>query len=163
MVRVRCFSAAAPLCLCSFFSTHSFAGLRALDEDAVVVRRSELIVVGRLKRGSVKYVPHKHVAHPTIPGNPASWEHHAMLTISEVLKGKTKENEMTIVLRYGLDPAVGGHLETDVHPTDGRGHRKDHPRKASFTNHRARHVESQTTQALRMRIQKECSIIRAAA
>ena len=37
-----------------------------------------------------------------------SWEHHAVLLISEVLKGNTSITSMPIAIHYGLEPAVGG-------------------------------------------------------
>ncbi len=57
----------------------AIAWLRPRYEDATVVGRSELIVVGRLVAGSIKYVPHARK-----PDRGRSGEHHANLVISEV-------------------------------------------------------------------------------
>ncbi len=66
-------------------------------EDATVVGRSELIVVAHLKEGSIVKVSHE--------GSPvagASWEYHAKLEISTVLKGKCDAKEIPLVIHYGL-------------------------------------------------------------
>ena len=72
-------------------------------EDATVVERSELIVVGHLEADSIKYVPHKRKA-----GEGRSWEHHATIVISDVLKGSSDSRSIPIILHYGLSPRVGG-------------------------------------------------------
>jgi hypothetical protein len=72
-------------------------------EDATVVERSELIVVGHLEADSIKYVPHERKA-----GEGKSWEHHATLVISDVLKGSSASRGIPIILHYGLSPRVGG-------------------------------------------------------
>jgi|GEM_PF-1341284 len=77
------------------------AGCRFPFEDGVVVERSELIVVGRLDRTSITYVPHDRKA-----SEGRSWEHHAKLVVSEVLKGSFTGKEIPIVIHYGLDPVV---------------------------------------------------------
>lgn len=72
-------------------------------EDATVVERSELIVVGHLEADSIKYVPHKRKA-----GEGKSWEYHATLVIRDVLKGSSESRGIPIILHYGLSPRVGG-------------------------------------------------------
>ncbi|MHC4252624.1 MAG: hypothetical protein ACYS9X_26195 [Planctomycetota bacterium] len=99
------------------------AWLRKRLEDAVVVERSQVIVVGRLKRGSIEYVPHKRK-----PNEGASWEHHAILIVSEVLKGTLDEREIPIIIHYGLTPVVGGYVKRDSFTLDCRGSRKDYPK-----------------------------------
>lgn len=79
------------------------AWLRLRYEDATVVDRSELIVVGHLKGGTIQYVPHKKEPHEG-----ASWEHHAVLVITKVLKGKCSSAKIPTIIHYGLDPRVGG-------------------------------------------------------
>jgi hypothetical protein len=74
--------------------------MRQSYDAAIVVERSELIVVGRLARESIRYVPHKDA------GRGQSWEHHATLLVSEVLKGKEQAEEIPIVIHYGLGPHV---------------------------------------------------------
>jgi len=86
------------------------ARLRWHYDDDKVVTRSELIVVGHIRDGSVRYVPHK-----VPPGHGMSWEHHAVLVVTEVLKGRTPGREIPIVLHYGLDPNVGGRMMYDSH------------------------------------------------
>lgn len=79
------------------------AWLRRQHEDAPVVERSELIVIAHLDKDSIKYVRHE----KTGEGG-RSWEHHATLVVTEVLKGTLKETQIPIVINYGLDPRVGG-------------------------------------------------------
>jgi hypothetical protein len=73
------------------------AWLRPTFEDATLVARSELIVVAHLKAGSIQHVPHKR-------DDSRSWEHHATLVITKVLKGKCDKTEIPIIIHYGLDP-----------------------------------------------------------
>jgi hypothetical protein len=72
-------------------------------EDATVVERSELIVVAHLKEGSVRKVSHEKP-----PNGGASWEHHAVLVITKVLKGKCDKQEIPLIIYYGLLPLVRG-------------------------------------------------------
>jgi hypothetical protein len=76
-----------------------YAWERPTFEDATVVKRSELIVVGRLKPDVVRHIPHKKQ-----PGEGTSWESHAVLVITQVLKGKCDQAEIPIVIHYGLEP-----------------------------------------------------------
>ncbi len=85
------------------------AWLRVPVEDAQLVQRSEVIVLGRILRGSVVHVPHQ-----TRPGEGASWHHLATLAVSEVVKGSLKDKALAVVLHYGLTPVVGC---LAVHPT----------------------------------------------
>jgi len=79
------------------------AWLRPRYEDATIVERSELIVVGHLEADSIKYVSHKRKA-----GEGRSWEHHVTLVISDVLKGISDSRSIPVILHYGLSPRVGG-------------------------------------------------------
>jgi len=72
----------------------ALAWLRPRYEDATVVERSELIVVAHLKEGSIQKVFHGN--------NGASWEYHATLVITKVLKGKCEKQEIPLVIHYGL-------------------------------------------------------------
>lgn len=98
--------------ICTFVTTLvnsiCYGWLRARVEDAVLVERSELIVIAHLKADSIKYVLHKHEKNEGM-----SWEHHAVLAVTEVLKGKLDEKEMAIVIHYGLDPYIGGYYLKD--------------------------------------------------
>jgi hypothetical protein len=91
------------------------AELRRSFRDDEVVARSELIVVGHLRPGTIEYVPHQ-----TRPGDGRSWEHHAILTITQVLKGSTDAEELPIVIHHGLNPlvrgqqTVGGHVRASI-------------------------------------------------
>lgn len=80
-------------------STAAHGWMRLRYEDAIVVERSELIVVGRLNGESIREVPHERR-----PEEGQSWEYHATLTITEVLKGKAPGEEIPIVIHYGLTP-----------------------------------------------------------
>jgi hypothetical protein len=77
------------------------AWLRPVYEDADVVARSQLIVVGHLQRGSIVYVPHRRRPH-----RGHSWEHHAALVVRRVLKGKGKlaRRELPLIIHY--EPAA---------------------------------------------------------
>jgi hypothetical protein len=83
-------------------SSSAGAWLRAPVEDAELVQRSELIVVARVVRGSVVYVPN-----PKQPARGTSWHHLATLAIGEVVKGTLREAQLPIVIHYGLTPVVG--------------------------------------------------------
>lgn len=79
------------------------ARLRATVEDAQLVQNNELVVVGHLLKGSVKYVPRE-----VKPDEGRSWHHTATLVVTETLKGKTEAKEIPIVIHYGLNAKVGG-------------------------------------------------------
>ncbi|MBN1554844.1 MAG: hypothetical protein JXA11_08860 [Phycisphaerae bacterium] len=79
------------------------AWLRPSHDDATVVERSELIVVGHLDAASIQFVLHKNKPHEG-----RNHEHHATLVIHEVLKGSEKKKSMPITIHYGLTPRVGG-------------------------------------------------------
>lgn len=81
------------------------AWMRVRYEDEQVVKRSELIVVGALKEGSVVVV-----THPREGESGRSWETHATLRIRKVIKGECWASELPIVIRYGLDIQVDGQL-----------------------------------------------------
>ena len=100
MIRKMAFLAALLALL--FCAQISHAWLRPIFEDATVVERSELIVVAHLKEGSIQYVPHNRR-----PDEGRSWEHHATLVITKVLKGKCDNAEIPVVIHYGLTPVVG--------------------------------------------------------
>lgn len=85
-----------------FWSATAGAWIRMEYEDMAVVDRSEAIVVGRLDKDSIKYVPRGD------NGGGASWEYHATLAVSETLKGSLKDKQIAIVINYGLDPLLGG-------------------------------------------------------
>ena len=80
----------------------ALAWLRPQFEDATVVERSELIVIGHLKEGSIQEAPHN-----TLPGQGVSSEYHATLVIAKVLKGKCDKEEIPLIIHYGLTPFVG--------------------------------------------------------
>jgi len=97
--------------------------MRPWYEDAVVVERSELIVVGHLKEGTIEYVRHKRKA-----SEGASWEHHATLIVTEVLKGTCDEEEIPVIIHYGLTPVVGGFVKRENFMLDSRMGRDDYPK-----------------------------------
>src|SRR5215813_12890747 len=75
--------------------------LRPWYEDITVVQRSELIVVGRLKRGSIVSAS---------PGEGFA-QYHARLAITNVLKGSIEETEIPVIIYHGLTPLVGGYID----------------------------------------------------
>lgn len=89
------------LLLLSVISGRALAWIRPTFEDAIVAERTELLVVAHLKAHTVKKVPHERQ-----PGDGASWEHHATLVITDVLKGKCDKREIPVILHYGLKPVV---------------------------------------------------------
>jgi hypothetical protein len=98
-VKVAILGLAAVLVL----SSQAYSRTRLPFEDHVVVERSDLIVAGFLRESSITYVPHQNRA-----GLVESWEHHASVVVTEVIKGQTHEKEIPIVIHYGLAPKVGG-------------------------------------------------------
>jgi hypothetical protein len=93
---------AASLLLLAWCVPHCHAWLRPVYEDVTVVERSELIVVARLKQGSIQHVEHERKG-----DEGRSWEHHATLVITQVLNGKCDKTEIPIIIHYGLTPIVG--------------------------------------------------------
>ena len=91
--------------------------------DAEIVSRAQLIVVGRIKPDTLTLVEHK-----TRPGSGLSWEHHGVLIITEVLKGRMVEKEIPVIIHYGLDPVVGGEVETEHLTIHQRSLQPDYPK-----------------------------------
>lgn len=106
-----------------FANSICYAWLRMRVEDAVLVERSELIVIGHLKADSIKYVPHKREKNEGM-----SWEHHAVLAVTEVLKGKLDGRKIPIVIHYGLDPYIGGRCPKDGGKINIHASQKDFPK-----------------------------------
>jgi hypothetical protein len=103
------------LILLSTCAITTLAAQRASYEDATVVARSELIVVGHLKDNSIQNIPH---------GN---WsENHAILVISEVIKGKSTNQEIPIIIHYSVDVVLGRDARDNEFEMFG-GARKDYP------------------------------------
>ena len=69
----------------------------------VVVKRAELIVIARIKTGSVKKNFHDHG-----PGRGFTYEHSAILIVSHVIKGELHQPELPIMIHYGLLPVSNG-------------------------------------------------------
>jgi hypothetical protein len=101
------------------------AWLRPSYEDATVAERSELIVVARLKESSINKVPHDKPL-----GEGESWEYHATLIISKVVKGTCEKKEIPVIIHYGLTPVVSvedkgvpmGHVKILDTGNSDRGH-----------------------------------------
>jgi hypothetical protein len=92
------------LALVAAMSQQNSAGfLRGQYEDAEVVDRSELIVVGRLQRDSITLISHGDREHPI-----SWWENSAILIVEQVLKGDCNAPSIPIMIHYGLSPAPGG-------------------------------------------------------
>jgi len=83
--------------------TVSYAWMRRHYSDSEIVSRAELIVIGRIKADSIVYVPHE-----IKDSAGASWEYHAELLISEVVKGTNTASSMVVSIHYGLTPIFGG-------------------------------------------------------
>ena len=98
------------------------AWLRRAYSDAEIVSRAELIVVGKVKPGSIVLVPHE------TKDQGASREHHAELLIDEVLKGQTSTTSMVVSIHYGLDPVVGGYTSNRFGMLDARSTRTNYPK-----------------------------------
>lgn len=81
-------------------SRSAYGWLRPWYEDITVVQRSELIVVGRLERGSIVSAS---------PGQGFS-QYHARLAITKVLKGSLEEAEIPVIIYHGLTPLVAGYI-----------------------------------------------------
>jgi len=77
------------------------AALRPRYSDEQIVSRAELIVVGKMKEGSLVFVPQR-------SASGISWEHHLELLIAEVLKGQTSGTAKLVSVKHGLTPLVGG-------------------------------------------------------
>ena len=99
------------LCL----STATSAAPRQHYSDQEVVSRADLIVVGRMREGSLKLVlqPASRNA-PLTPESPdyqaPSWDHHLELLISEVLKGQLSSTSVVVNLDYGLTAVADGYF-----------------------------------------------------
>ncbi len=106
-----------------FLSNLAQGALRRTYEDATIVERSELIVVAHIKEGSIEYIPHK-----KDQWKGASWEHHVILVVKDVLKGQCDEKEIPITIHYGLTPVVGGYIKRDNFMLNRRGGRNDYPK-----------------------------------
>jgi len=78
--------------------------LRPWYEDITIVQRSELIVLGRLKRGSVRSAS---------PGAGFT-QYHAQLAIATVLKGAIEDSQIPVIIYHGLSPMVGNRIVGDV-------------------------------------------------
>lgn len=104
------------------FTLGADAWIRMHYEDATIVDRSELIVVGHLKEKSIEYVPRD-----STQGKGSSWEHHASLVVTGIIKGKAAEKEIPIIIHYGLEPVVGGYVKHDGFMMDRRGTKKQFP------------------------------------
>jgi len=83
--------------ICGAVAVHAW--LRPHYSDEQIVARAELIVIGRVRDGSIVFLPRK---------VSEGWEHHAELLISEVLKGHAPSNAMVVSIHYGLQPVVKG-------------------------------------------------------
>src|SRR2546423_355451 len=94
---------------------------RFLIEDTTLVKHAELIVIGRLKTGSIV-----HVAEAA--GGRSGSEHRAVLIVTEVMKGRCDGREIPIIIHYGLKPVVGGRAKQEgrqqiieIHDTGNSG------------------------------------------
>lgn len=87
--------------LVALFSTRVGAWPTIYYTDAQIVERAELIVIARIKVGSIQRIP-----------NDGGYEHHATLIVSRVIKGTYKEQELPITISYGLLPVASRYRAT---------------------------------------------------
>ncbi|HKF54659.1 MAG TPA: hypothetical protein VKJ45_04415 [Blastocatellia bacterium] len=98
----------------------AYGWLRPWYEDITVVQRSELLVVGRLERGSIVSAS---------PGQGFS-QYHARLAITKVLKGSLEEAEIPVIIYHGLTPLVAGYINDGGIRIDWRAHYAGSPKDA---------------------------------
>ncbi|HEV7401391.1 MAG TPA: hypothetical protein VGO11_00630 [Chthoniobacteraceae bacterium] len=80
-----------------------------LFSDAEVADRAELIVVGRIKVGSIKRVTRE---------DGGAYRHTAILIVTRTVKGVTQEKELPITIHYGLLPVSARfEKEMNIKPT----------------------------------------------
>ena len=79
--------------------------IRPHYEDAFVVARSEMIVLGHFKEDSIKCITH---GYDTGGGVAVSEQYHVTLVVTSVLKGEERPSEIPLIIHYGLAPRVGG-------------------------------------------------------
>lgn len=98
------------------------AFVRQAYTDAEVVWRSDVIVVGRMKAGSLKFIYHpgskedeQWYGHPC-----GFWDHQLELIVSETLKGVVATTTIPVMIRYGLDVLVGGVESNQFRQIDAR-------------------------------------------
>lgn len=99
------------------------AWMRIHYDDAIVVKRSPLIVVGHLEWQSIVLQPH-----PRSRYGGQSWEHYATLVVTRELKGHAPSVRLPIIIHYGLTPVVGGRASAPgMFTINLRGTRKHYP------------------------------------
>jgi len=76
----------------------SYGFLPRMYQDSQIVERSDLIIVGHLKENSIQSISFGTYLLP---------EHHAILIVSQVLKGKYSQTEIPLAIHYGLPVTVG--------------------------------------------------------
>ena len=81
----------------------AYAILRHHYSDSEVVARAELIVIAKVKEGSIVFHPEK----PRPGYRSAGWDHTVELTVAETLKGNLTSNSIIVCLAGGLEPVVG--------------------------------------------------------
>jgi hypothetical protein len=96
--------------VCALSCGPVYGWLRGWHEDAVMVQRSELIVIGHLERGSI------------VDDHPGAGftRYHGNLVITQVLKGTVEVPAINVIIYYGLTPLVGGHIDDDQMKLDLR-------------------------------------------
>ena len=89
--------------------------------DEEIVSRADLIVVGKIKEGSIVFVPHD------TKDEGASWEYHVELLIFEVLKGQISSNSMIVSIHYGLTPVIDGYSSNRFSMINVKDSRMNYP------------------------------------
>lgn len=118
------------------FPRAGYARLADNGVDLWVAQRSELVVVGHIKKGSVEYRPTSfpwkkssllrkmHEMGRLSPGSKRDIivsRYHVTLVVREVLKGKLKEKEIPIYIRGDLSVIVGGNYLNTSQPVKWSG------------------------------------------
>jgi hypothetical protein len=98
----RLFICATALFLAGIKTVH--ASPRAVLADDELVEASELIVVARLKEGSLRLVRHL----SENGGRALSQHTEVVIEVEEVLKGRAAKGKLQVTIHDGLDIAVGG-------------------------------------------------------
>lgn len=103
------------------------AFLRGSYSDSEVAGRSDTIVVGRIKSGSIKFIYHpsqkvneEYYGHPDISVTCGSWVHQVELIIDETLKGQVSSSSIVVKICHGLDPLIGGRGSNQFRQIDVR-------------------------------------------
>lgn len=89
----------------ALFPAGAGASPRQVFTDTQIVERAQLIVVAHIKPDSLKRIDH-----PARNDKGKSHETRGMLVVTEILKGQAADNEIPIIIHYGLDPTAASQV-----------------------------------------------------